>query len=193
MKTATSKKPNTVNGVNVEELFKTVDAVKKTASIAKFRFRADNAWINGGHNRTSIRNFYGAGAEDTSRKTPFILDADEPKVLLGTDRGPNPVEYVLTALAGCLTSSLVYHAAACGIAIEEVESHLEGDLDLRGFLGISEDVRNGYENIRVTFKIKADATEEQLKELVQLAQKRSPVFDIVSHPVPVSVELKQHS
>ena len=191
MKTATSKKSTTINGVNVEELFKTVDAVKKTAAIAKFRFRADNTWIKGGHNRTSIRNFYGAGEEDTSRKTPFILDADEPKVLLGTDRGANPVEYVLTALAGCLTTSLVYHAAARGIAVEEVESHLEGDLDLRGFLGISEEVRNGYENIRVTFKIKADATEEQLRELVQLAQKRSPVFDIVSHPVPVSVELKK--
>lgn len=191
MKTATSKKSTTINGVNVEELFKTVDAVKKTAAIAKFRFRADNTWIEGGHNRTSIRNFYGAGEEDTSRKTPFILDADEPKVLLGTDRGANPVEYVLTALAGCLTTSLVYHAAARGIAVEEVESHLEGDLDLRGFLGISEEVRNGYENIRVTFKIKADATEEQLRELMQLAQKRSPVFDIVSHPVPVSVELKK--
>ena len=191
MKTATSKKSTTINGVNVEELFKTVDAVKKTAAIAKFRFRADNTWIEGGHNRTSIRNFYGAGEEDTSRKTPFILDADEPKVLLGTDRGANPVEYVLTALAGCLTTSLVYHAAARGIAVEEVESHLEGDLDLRGFLGISEEVRNGYENIRVTFKIKADATEEQLRELVQLAQNRSPVFDIISHPVPVSVELKK--
>jgi uncharacterized OsmC-like protein len=193
MKTATSRKETVVNGVNVDELFKTVDAVKKTAAIAQFRFRTDNTWIYGGHNRTSIRNFYGAGAEDTSRKTPFVLDADEPKVLLGTDRGPNPVEYVLTALAGCLTSSLVYHAAARGISIEEVESHLEGDLDLRGFLGTSEEVRNGYENIRVTFKIKANATEKQLEELVQLAQNRSPVFDIISHPVPVSVELKNHS
>lgn len=191
MKTAASQRQTNVNGVNVEELFKTVDAVKKTASIAKFRFRADNTWVDGGHNRTSIRNFYGAGGEDTSRKTPFILDADEPKVLLGTDRGANPVEYVLTALAGCLTTSLVYHAAARGIAIYEVESHLEGDLDLRGFLGISDEVRNGYENIRVSFKIRADASDDQLQELVQLAQQRSPVFDIVSHPVPVSVELER--
>jgi uncharacterized OsmC-like protein len=190
MKQAAAQKQTLVNGVDVDQLFKTVETVKKIASIAKFRFRADNTWIEGGHNRTSIRNFYGAGGEDTSRKTPFILDADEPKALLGTDRGANPVEYVLTALAGCLTTSLIYHAAARGIAIEEVESHLEGDLDLRGFLGISEDVRNGYDNIRVSFKIKADAPEEQLKELVELAQKRSPVFDIVSHPVPVSVELK---
>ncbi|MFO7708164.1 MAG: OsmC family protein [Desulfobacterales bacterium] len=190
MKPATSPKPTIVNGVNVDELIGTVESVKKTASIAKFSFRADNTWIDGGHNRTSIRNFYGAGGEDTSRKTPFILDADEPKVLLGTDRGANPVEYVLTALAGCLTTSLIYHAAARGIAIEEVESQLEGDLDLRGFLGISEDVRNGYDNIRVSFKIKADAPEAQLRDLVELAQKRSPVFDIVSHPVPVTVELK---
>jgi uncharacterized OsmC-like protein len=193
MKTVTSRKETEVNGVNVDELFETVDAVKKSNAIAKFVFRADNAWVEGGHNRTSIRNFFGAGAEDTSRKKPFILDADEPKVLLGTDRGPNPVEYVLTALAGCLTTSLVYHAAARGIAIDEVESLLEGDLDLRGFLGISEEVRNGYENIRVTFKIKADAPEGQLRELVQLAQQRSPVFDIVSHSVPVSVELKNDS
>lgn len=190
MKSAAAEHHTSLNGVNVDELFKTVETVKNNVSIAKFRFRADNTWIDGGHNRTSIRNFYGAGGEDTSRKTPFILDADEPKVLLGTDRGANPVEYVLTALAGCLTTSLVYHAAARGIAIEEVESHLEGDLDLRGFLGISEEVRNGYDNIRVSFKIKADASEEQLRELVELAQKRSPVFDIVSHPVPVNVELK---
>ena len=124
--------------------------------------------------------------------TSAATAADEPSVLLGTDRGANPVEYVLTALAGCLTTSLVYHAATRGISIEEVESHLEGDLDLRGFLGLSEEVRTGYENIRVSFKIKADATDEQLKELVQVAQKRSPVFDTVSRPVPVSVELKQH-
>ncbi len=191
MKTANAPQTSTVNGVSVDELFKTVDSVKKNKSIAKFSFRADNTWIDGGHNRTSIRNFYGAGGEDTSRKTPFILDADEPKVLLGTDRGANPVEYVLTALAGCLTTSLVYHAAARGIAIHEVESHLEGDLDLRGFLGISDEVRNGYDNIRVSFKIKADASAEQLRELVELAQRRSPVFDIVSHPVPVNVELKE--
>lgn len=191
MQPANAQQTSTVNGVSVDELFKTVDSVKKNKSIAKFSFRADNTWIDGGHNQTSVRNFFGAGGEDTSRKTPFILDADEPKVLLGTDRGANPVEYVLTALAGCLTTSLVYHAAARGIAIHEVKSHLEGDLDLRGFLGISDEVRNGYDNIRVSFKIKADASAEQLRELVELAQRRSPVFDIVSHPVPVNVELKE--
>jgi uncharacterized OsmC-like protein len=181
-----------VNGVNVDQLFETINVIKDQPDIAKFRFRASNKWINGGHNRTSIKDFYGAGQEDTSRTEPFVLDADEPPVLLGTDQGANPVEYVLTALAGCLTTSLIYHAAAQGIKIDEVESRFEGDLDLRGFLGLSENVRNGYENIRVTFKIKADAPKEKLEELVKLAQQRSPVFDIVSNPVPVSVRLEQH-
>jgi uncharacterized OsmC-like protein len=179
-----------VNGVNVTQLMATVEAIKDTPSLAQFRFRAKNRWMDGGHNRTTVKEFYGAGQEDTSRIKPFVLDADEPPVLLGEDQGANPVEYVLAALAGCLTTSLVYHAAARGIKIDEVESRLEGTLDLRGFLGMSENVRNGYDDVRVTFKIKADASEEQLKELVELAQKRSPVFDIVSNPVPVSVRLE---
>jgi uncharacterized OsmC-like protein len=177
-----------VNGVNVSQLFNTIDAINDQPGIAKFQFRASNTWVNGGHNRTTIKDFYGAGQEDETRTKPFVLEADEPPILLGTDQGANPVEYVLTALAGCLTTSLVYHAAAQGIKIDAVETRFEGDLDLRGFLGLSENVRNGYENIRVTFKIKADAPEEKLKELVELAQKRSPVFDIVSNPVPVSVQ-----
>ena len=179
-----------MNGVNLDQLFGTIDHIKQTPSLAKFIFRASNRWINGGRNRTTIRDFYGAGQEDTSRQAPFVIDNDEPAVLLGTDEGANPVEFVLHALAGCLTTSLVYHAAAQGIKIDEVESQFEGDLDLHGFLGLSDRVRNGYENIRVTFKIKADAPEEKLEELCQLAQKRSPVFDIISHPVPISVRLE---
>ncbi len=179
-----------VNGVNVDQLVDTINAIEETPSIANFTFRANNAWLDGGHNRTTIKDFYGAGQEDTSRAKAFVLDADEPPVLLGANHGANPVEYVLKGLAACLTTSLVYHAAAQGIEIEEVESKLEGDLDLHGFLGMSEDVRNGYENIRVTFKVKGDASEEQLEELVQVAQARSPVFDIVSNPVPVSVRME---
>jgi uncharacterized OsmC-like protein len=118
-----------------------------------------------------------------------VCDADEPAALLGTNRGASPVEHVLTALSSCLTSSLIYHAAARGIKIDQLESELEGDLDLRGFLGLSDNVRNGYKNIRVTFRIKSDAPQDQLQELVALAQKRSPVFDIVSNPVPVQVTL----
>jgi uncharacterized OsmC-like protein len=179
-----------INGVDVDQLFSTIDAIKETPGLAKFEFRANNRWINGGHNRTSVKDFYGAGREDASRKQTFVFDNDEPVVLLGEDNGANPVEFVLHALAGCLTTSLVYHAAAQGIKIDAVESTFEGDLDLRGFLGMNEDVRNGYENIRVTFKIKADAPEEKLKELCELAQKRSPVFDIVTNRVPVNVQLE---
>jgi uncharacterized OsmC-like protein len=180
-----------LNGVSRDGLFDTIDAIQATPELAKFQFRAQNRWMNGGHNRTTVRQFYGAGQEDMSRAEPFILDADEPAVLLGENHGANPVEYVLTALAGCLTTSLVYHAAARGIKLDEVESRLEGDLDLRGFLGLSDQVRNGYENVRVTFKVKGDAPEEVLAELVGLAQQRSPVFDIVSHGVPISVGLEK--
>lgn len=181
-----------INGVNVDQLSGTVDIIKEKPGIAKFNFRAQNIWLDGGLNRTTVKDFYGAGQEDTSRTKPFVYDADEPSVLLGEDRGANPVEYVLTALAGCLTTSLVYHAAAQGIKLDEVESKLEGNLDLHGFLGLSDKVRNGYENIRVTFRVKGDVPEEKLEELVKLAQKRSPVFDIVSHPVPVSVQLEKN-
>ncbi len=180
-----------VNGVNIDQMVDTINSIEETPSLAKFTFRAKNEWIDSGHNRTTIKDFYGAGQEDTSRDKAFVLDADEPPVLLGENHGPNPVEYVLTGLAGCLTTSLVLYAAAQGIKIEEVKCELEGDLDVQGLLGLSEDVRNGYENIRVTFKVRGDASEEQLEELVQLAQRRSPVFDIVSNPVPVSVRMEK--
>ena len=177
-----------VNGVNVGELFNTIDAIKSDESIAKFKFSAKNEWKNGGHNRTTVDEFFGA-CKTHNRNKPFVIEEDEPPVLLGEDHGANPVEFALTALAGCLTTSLVYHAAAKGIKIDSVESRLEGDLDLRGFLGLDDSVRNGFENISVKFKIKADASEEVLEELCRLAQKRSPVFDIISNSVPVSVVL----
>lgn len=177
-----------LNGVNVEQLLQTVNAIKDNPALAKFEFRASNKWINGGHNRTRIQGFYGAGQEDTTRTQPFVLENDEPPVLLGTDQGANPVEYVLHALAGCLTTSLVYHAAARGIQIEELETYFEGDIDLQGFLGLSDQVRNGYQNIRVTFKLKADAPEAMLQELCELAQRRSPVFDTLTNPVPITVQ-----
>jgi len=177
-----------VNGVNVGELFNTINAIKSDKSIAEFKFSAKNEWKNGGHNRTTVDEFFGA-CKTHNRNKPFVIDEDEPPVLLGEDHGANPVEFALTALAGCLTTSLVYHAAAKGIKIDSVASRLEGDLDLRGFLGLDDSVRNGFENISVKFKIKADASEEVLEELCQMAQKRSPVFDIISNSVPVSVEL----
>jgi uncharacterized OsmC-like protein len=181
------KEQQTVNGVNVDELFATVDAIKADGEIAKFNFRARNKWVNGGNNQTTVNDYYGA-CQNFSRSEPFVFQKDEPPILLGTDMGANPVEYALAALAGCLTTSLVYHAAAQGIKLDEVESTYEGDLDLHGFLGMDDSVRNGYENIRITFRVKGDAPEEKLRELVELAQKRSPVFDIVTNKVPVSVK-----
>ncbi len=186
--TAEQQTDKVINGVNVSRLFSTIDAIKDDATIAKFKFRARNKWINGGHNRTTITDFYGV-KQELSHEKPFELDEDEHTLLLGGDIGPNPVEYLLTGLVGCLTSSLVYHAAARGIEIKGVESRLEGDLDLRGFLGLSKDVKVGYENIRVYFKIDADISEEEKEELIEMARKYSPVFNTVANPTPVSVKL----
>jgi uncharacterized OsmC-like protein len=182
--------PKIINGVNVDELFKTIDAVKKSPVIATFKFRAANKWIKGGHNRTSIKNFYGVQKEHP-RRMRFELDADEPPVLLGEDKAPNPVEYALTALAACVTSSIVYHAAAKGIKLNSVESRLEGDIDLQGFLGLSKEVPRGYKEIRMYFKIDADAPKEKLDEIVQLGPTYSPVFDTFTRAVPVKVELEK--
>jgi uncharacterized OsmC-like protein len=179
-----------VNGVNVTKLFGQIDAIKRNPMISKFNFRAKGEWVNGGHNRTTINDFYGSG-QTHSRTRPFVYDGDEPPVLLGEDHGANPMEYALAALNGCLTTALIYNAAAHGIKIDEVESTLAGDLDIQGALGMSENVRNGYEKIKVTFKVKSEAPKEKVRELVELAQKRSPVFDIISHPTPVEVSLQE--
>jgi uncharacterized OsmC-like protein len=179
---------NNRNGVNVDELFNTIDAVKKTPVIAKFRFRANNEWFDGGHNRTTIKDFYGI-QKDHKHEATFKLDADEPPLLLGTGKGPNPVEYLLTALAACVTTALVYHAAAKGIVLKSVESRLEGDIDLRGFLGIDKTVRKGYQEIRVYFKSDADVPDEELEELVKLGPTYSPVYDSITKGVPVKVSL----
>jgi uncharacterized OsmC-like protein len=185
------QKQQIVNGVNVSKLLETVGVIKEKPEIAKFNFKAKGKWINGGHNRTTINEYYGA-CQNFQRSQPFVFEKDEPPVLLGEDHGANPVEYVFAALDGCLTTSLIYHAAAQGIKIDEVETSFSGDLNLHGFLGLDENTRNGYEKIKVVFKIKADAPKEKLQELVQLAQKRSPVFDIVSHPTPVEVSLEDN-
>lgn len=176
-----------INGVDVARLGQTVQAVRQNPTLGTSQFRAINRWISGGHNRSTIKGFYGAGQEDTTRTKPFVLDADEPPVLLGNDQGANPVEFVLHALAACLTTSLVYHAAARGIQIESIESSLEGDLDLQGFLGLSEQVRRGYKQIRASFTIKSDASAEQLEALTKF----SPVYDIVSNPVQVSIQIEK--
>lgn len=175
-----------INGVDVDRLGATIQAVRQNPDLGTSQFRAVNRWIGGGHNRSTIQGFYSAGREDMTRTKPFVLDADEPPVLLGKDQGANPVEFVLHALAACLTTSLVYHAAARGIRIESVESELKGDLDLQGFLGISDEVRRGYKQIRAHFTIKSDASAKQLEELAKF----SPVYDIVSSPVPVAISIE---
>jgi uncharacterized OsmC-like protein len=175
------------NGVDTTTLFATLDAVKEQPELGTFQFRVQNRWIDGAHNRSTIQDFYAAGGEDGSRATPFQLDAGEPPILIGANEGPNPAEYLLHALAACVTTSLVYVAAARGIHLTRVESRLEGDMDVRGALGLSDEVRNGFEQIRLTFTIEGDAGPEKLRELVQRATARSAVFDMVTNGVQVHV------
>ncbi|MCC6963151.1 MAG: OsmC family protein [candidate division Zixibacteria bacterium] len=178
-----------LNGVDVTKLMEMMEQIRVQPELAAFKFRSRNRWIDGGHNRSTIKEFYGLSREDMTREKAFIMDNDEPATLLGSDRGANPVEYVLHALAGCLTTTLVYYAAAMGIKIDEIESMYEGDIDVQGLLGLSDKVRNGYQNIRVKFMIKSDAPKEKLEELILLAQGHSPVFDTLSRPVKVDVSL----
>jgi len=185
---ATKEKTKGINGINTEQLFSTIDLIKEKPDIAKFKFRATNKWINGTHCRGTIRDFYGALKEDDSR-SPVSYDMDEPPVLLGNNEGRNPVEYLLVALSGCITTSIVAHASAKGIEIKGIESRYEGDIDLRGFLGLSEDVPVGYQEIRVFFKIDADVPDEQKEEMVRMGQKYSPVYNTISKSAPVSVHL----
>jgi len=182
------KQEKVVNGVNIDQLVSTINLIKEKPEIAQFKFRAMNKWIEGTCNRATVKDFYGAGQEDDSR-APMVFEIDEPPVLCGKNQGANPVEYLLVALSGCLTTSLIAHASAKGIELRGLESRFEGDIDLRGFLGISEDVPVAYQNISVYFKIDADITEEKKGELIAMAQKYSPVFNSITKTVPVSVLL----
>lgn len=182
--------PTLINGVNVDQLIGTVNAIKQNPDLARFQFRAHNEWLDGGHSRTMIQGFYGAGQEDTSRTTPFVVEGDEPPILLSDNAGPNAVEAVLHALASCLAVGFIYNAAARGIEVESLKFDLEGDLDLRAFLGLSEEVRPGYEGIRLTYHVKSNAPQEKIEELCSYVQKTSPVLDIIRNPVPVTVSLK---
>jgi uncharacterized OsmC-like protein len=182
--------PTRINGVDRDKLFQTIDQIKDTTSLAKFRFKIRNEWIDCGHNRSIVKTFH-AAESDIEHALKFELDADEPAILLGTDKGANPVEYLLHALAACVTTSMVYHAAAKGITIEEVESTIDGDIDLRGFLGLDKKVRNGYQQIRMKFKLKADVSDDQLQELCRLGPQFSPVFDSITKGVPVQVNAER--
>ena len=182
------RKEESVNGINVDQLFGTIDSIKENPEIARFTFRATNRWIGGTHNQATIKDFFGGLKEESSRE-PMVFEVDEPPVLCGLDLGANPVEYLLVALSGCLTTTLIAHAAARGIEIRKVESRYEGDLDLRGFLGMSDDVPVGYQKIGVYFKIDADVSEDRKEELIRMAQKHSPVYNTITKPIPDSVQL----
>lgn len=178
-----------LNGVDLDQLIGTINVIKETPEVAQFTFRAHNEWVNGGHSRTDIQDFYGAIQEDSSRSEPFVIEGDEPPVLLGENHGPNAVEMILHALASCLAVGFVYNAAAQGITVESLEFDLEGDINLHGFLGLAQDVRPGYENITLTYHVKSDAPREKILELCEYVQKTSPVLDIIRNPVPVTVSL----
>jgi len=178
----------TVNGVDLERLTGTIEAVTADPTLGGFQFRARTHWVDGGHSRTEIEGFYGAGQEDTTRDRPFLLDADEPPVLLGENRGPNAGEYALQALAACVTGTIVYHAAARGIVLAGVETTVHGDLDVQGFLGLDAAVRPGYEQIQVSVKVAGDLDDAQLAQIESMTR-FSPVRDTVVNPVPVAVEV----
>ena len=180
------KMPEPRNGVDTPTLFATIKAVADQPELAQFRFRAINRWQLGTHSRTRIQSFYGAGGEQMHEQE-FTYDADHPKVLVARDQAPAPVEFLLHALASCLTAGIGTVAAARGVTLYEVESMLEGDLNLQGVLGLSDQVRNGYQKIRATFKIKGDAPAEKLAQIVEQSRKRSAVYDVLTHGVPVEI------
>ena len=185
---AVAEKVTHINGLNVQAAVDTIAALKADKSLAKFQFRAHNKWINGGENRSTIRDFYGAGQEDTSRTKPFEFTNGEPPVLLGDNEGANPVEFLLHALAGCVTTTFVLHAMARGITIRELSTELAGDIDLQGLLGLDDSVSPGYEQIRIRLNVKADCTENELEDLLGYTQQHSPVCNTVCRPVPVVIE-----
>ena len=180
------------NGVDTDQLFGTLDLIKAQPELARFQFRVRNRWIDGSHNRSTIKGFYAAGGEDETRGEAFVIDAGEPAILLGTDTGANPAEHLLHALAACLTTSIVYVAAARKVELTSVESTLTGDMDVRGALGVNDEPRNGFEQIAVSFRIAGNAPEEKLREVVDRAKKRSAVYDMVTNGVPVAVEVTTH-
>lgn len=180
-----ASKPLVTNGVNVTQLMQTIDAIRREPDLARFEFRAGNRWLDGTQNVATVQSYYGA-CQESERKEPFRFLADEPPVLCGRDQGANPVEYLLSALSMCVTTSIVAHAAARGIAIEAIESELEGDLDVRGFLGMSANVRKGYQAIRMRMRVQTDAPAELVRQLADF----SPVFDVVSRSVPVDLAIE---
>jgi uncharacterized OsmC-like protein len=176
------------NGVDTPKLFATIGAVASQPTLAQFRFRAQNHWVGGTQSRTTIAGFYGVGAE-MQHDAPFQASADHPTVLCGEDNAPAPVEWVLHALAACLSAGIANISAARGVTLHSVECSVEGDIDLQGILGLSDKVRNGFQAIRVNYTVKGDAPEEKLRQIVDQARARSAVFDILTGHVPVTIEV----
>jgi uncharacterized OsmC-like protein len=179
------QKTDTTNGVEVDQVMNVIGAIEADPGYAKFQWRATNQWIDGGQSRSRIKEFFAGNAEDTTRKEAFILDADEPTIAAGQNKAPNSMEYVLHALATCLTGTLVYHAAVRGIEIEAVESSYSGDMDVRGLFGLADDVRKGFSKVAISMRVKSEASAEELTELALY----SPVYDIVSNSLPAEFTL----
>lgn len=186
---ATTEEKQVNNGVNVQALLDAREALTNAPEAARFKWRATCKWMSGTHSRTSIKGFYGLG-EEHSHKTEFTFDADHPEVFASEDQGATPVEMVLSGLASCLTAGIASVAQLREIQLRSVTANLEGDMDLQGILGIDSDVRNGFDNIKVSFDIDADATPEEIEALVAQSQKRSAVFDLLTNPTNVTVEVK---
>ncbi len=178
----------TLNGLDLQQMSETVAALKDNPSLAHFEFRARNHWVNGGENHSTIQGFYGAGKEDESRSEPFEFTNGEPPVLLGGNEGANPVEFLLHALAGCVTTTTVLHAAARGIRIKSLSTELDGNIDVQGLLDLNDQVPVGYEQVRIRMHIEADCSDEELDDLLAFARNHSPVCNTVCRPVPVIVE-----
>ena len=185
--TASETRTNIVNGVDVDQIHTVIDAIGADAGFGQFQFRARNRWINGGLNRSEIKSFFAGDREDDTRTEPFRLDADEPLLVAGKDSAPNSMEYVLHALVSCMTGTMVYHAAVRGITIAGVSSVIEGDMDVRGLLGMAEDVRKGFNHVRITLTVDSDADIDSLTECALF----SPVYDIVSKSLPVEFQLQK--
>lgn len=184
--TETGKDRGPRNGVDTPTLFATLDAIKGQPDLAKFQFRVSNRWVKGTNSRSRMESFSGAGGVH-EHKRAFEYDADHHAVLVGTDEGPTPVEFLLHGLAACITAGIANIAAARGVTLTEVTSRIEGDINLLGILGLSNEVRNGYQKIRATFDIKGDAPAEKLREIVEQSRARSAVFDVLANGVPVEV------
>ena len=183
-----NQQTQTHNGLNLDQMVQTIEALKQDPSLAEFEFRARNQWISGGENRSTIKDFYGAGSEDESRQQPFTFTNGEPPILLGNNEGANPVEYLLHALAGCVTTTTVLHATARGIQIRTLSTELKGTMDLQGLLALDDMAAVGYKQIQINMHIEADCSDEELDDLLAFAQDHSPVCNTVCRPVPVTVK-----